>query len=261
MKLINGINYKKIEPHVHISPVSVCSAMDAEVAAEKYAKCGFDAVVLTNHYSRSYIDVHSASESEWRELYLENFFTFREVAAKYALEVFLGAEVTLQAIYTPLYRKFWSEEFIKENFADYLLYGVTEEFLRKTPMLCDLTISELRAECDKNNVLLMQAHPYRVEQAHSLKHLEYLDGLEINGNENYPSGPHEEDILRLARERNLIVTCGGDTHSADLHLRSATFVPEEVCDSVSLAEYLRKVRIPHYSLDEPDPFSPSKLKR
>ena len=255
MKIINGKNYKKIEPHLHISPVSVCARMDAETAAERYAKCGFDAVVLTNHYSRSYIDVHAATESEWRELYLENFYTFREVAAKYGLEVFLGAEVTLQAFYIPLYRKWWSDEFIEKNFADYLLYGVTEEFLRKTPMLCDLTIEELRTECDKYGVLLIQAHPFRVEQEHSLKNLEYVDGLEINGNENFPSGPHEEEILRLARERNLIVTCGGDTHGTDVHLKSATFVPEDVRDSVTLAAYLKRVKIPHYSLIEPDPYA------
>lgn len=259
MKIINGKNYKKIEPHLHISPVSVCARMDAETAAERYAKCGFDGVVLTNHYSRSYIDTHSATERAWRELYLENYYNFREVAAKYGLEVFLGAEVTLQAFYIPLYRKWWSDEFIEKNFADYLLYGVTEEFLRQTPMLCDLTIEDLRAECDKYGVLLVQAHPYRAEQQHSLKNLEYLDGLEINGNVNFPSGAHEEDILRLARERNFIVTCGGDTHATDVQLRSATFVPEEICDSVSLAAYLKKVRIPHYSLTESDPFATKKI--
>lgn len=258
MKIINGKNYKKIDPHLHISPVSVCARMDAEAAAERYAKCGFDGVVLTNHYSRSYIDVYSAAEREWRELFLENFYAFREAAAKYNLEVFLGAEVTLQAFYIPLYRKWWAEEFIEANFADYLLYGVTEEFLRKTPMLCDLTIKELRAECDQYNILLVQAHPFRVEQQHSLKNLEYVDGLEINGNENFPSGPHEEEILRIARERNLIVTCGGDTHDTGVHLRSATFVPEEIHDAVALAAYLKKVKIPHYSLSEPDPFAPSK---
>ena len=53
---------KKIETHLHTSPVSVCSRLTAEAAAEKYRKCGFDAVILTNHYSRSYIESTPATE-------------------------------------------------------------------------------------------------------------------------------------------------------------------------------------------------------
>ena len=248
MKLIDGKAYKKTEPHLHLSPVSVCSRMDAEAAAEKFASCGFEALVLTNHYSRSYIDVHSASEKEWRKLYLENYRDFKAAAAKYGLEVFLGAEVTLQATYIPCYRARWSDAFIKENFADYLIYGITEEFLIETPLLCDLTMPELRKICDRYGAVIVQAHPFRTEQGHSLKDVRYLDGIEINGNEGFLSGPHEEDVLRIARENGLFVTCGGDVHDTFASLGSATYIPEDVHDSVAFAEYLKRVKIPHYSL-------------
>lgn len=258
MTVINGKRYKKTEPHLHLAPVSVCSQMQAEEAAQKLSKCGFEVAVLTNHYSRSYIDVRSATEEEWRQRYLESYRLFKEVASKYGLEVFLGTEVTLHATYIPCYRARWSEQFLKENYADYLLYGITEEFLRDTPFLCDLTFPELRAICDKFGALLVQAHPFRAEQGHSLKNIRLLDGIELNGNEGFPSGPHEEEVLRLARENNLVVTCGGDTHNTWDHLCSATYIPEEIHDSVALAAYLREVKIPHYSLNEPDPFTPSR---
>ena len=54
----------KTELHFHTSPVSVCSRLTAGDAAEKYSKCGFDALMLTNHYSRSYMERNSVSEKE-----------------------------------------------------------------------------------------------------------------------------------------------------------------------------------------------------
>lgn len=47
---------KKIETHCHSNPISTCSRQSAEVLADRYAKCGFGAVTLSNHYSDSYRD-------------------------------------------------------------------------------------------------------------------------------------------------------------------------------------------------------------
>lgn len=248
MKYIDGKAYKKVEPHLHLSPVSVCAHIDAESALARLKECGFDAVVLTNHYSRAYIDVRGATEAQWREAYLESYHNLKRAAEGYGIEVFLGTEVTLQAVYIPFYRTRWSEEFLQENYADYLVYGITEEFLRETPFLCDLTLPELREICSAYGAVIIQAHPFRTEQGHSLKDFRYFDGIEINGNEGFPSGPHEAEVLSIAREHGLIVTCGGDTHAASDAFKSATYVPEDVHDSVSFASYLKRVKIPPYSL-------------
>ena len=253
MIYIDGKAYKKTEAHVHLAPVSVCGHMDAEEASAKLAACGYEAAVLTNHYSRAYIDVHSSSEKEWRERYLENFHLFREVGARHGLEVFFGAEVTLQAIYTQSYRGRWSDEFIENNFADYLIYGMTEEMFVKTPLLCDFTLPELRKICAEYGALIVQAHPFRTEQQHSLRDVRLLDGLELNSHRGFPSGPHEAEILRLARGNGLVVTCGGDLHTTAIPWCSAMYLPADIHDSVALAAYLKEMRIPRYSLDEPDP--------
>ena len=82
-----------------------------------------------------------------------------------------------------------------------------------------------------------------------------MDGYEINGCIGFQTAC-EKEVLELANSHNLVVTCGGDTHYDWHKLRSATFVPDDIHDSVGFAEYLRKVRVPQYSLTEPDEFAP-----
>lgn len=248
---------KKAETHCHIAPISVCSRLNVQQCVEKYVKCGFDVLTVTNHYNRSYIEHNGIEPQEWRELYLAAYRDAVEEGKKQGIEIFFGTEVTLFAPYNNYYRERYSEEFLKKNYADYLLVGATEKFFLDAPLLFDLDQKELHAVCRDNGVLLIQAHPFRTEQNHSLKDLNELDGLEINGCVGFATA-EEEKILKIARENNLIVTCGGDTHYEWHKLRSATFIPDDVHDSVGLAEYLRKVRIPEYSLTEPDPFAPER---
>lgn len=129
---------KKLETHLHTFPVSRCSQLTAEAAAEKYHKCGFDAVMLTNHYSRAYIERVPATEKEWLERFIEGYREMQTECEKRGMEAWLGAEVSLFAPYTQYERDRYPMDVLEKNYADYLLVGVTEKFLRETPMLCDL---------------------------------------------------------------------------------------------------------------------------
>ena len=245
----------KTELHFHTSPVSVCSRLTASDAAEKYSKCGFQALMLTNHYSRSNMERTGASEREWRENFVKAYYDMTDAAKNYGMRVFFGAEVTLFAPYSLYMREKYSAEYLAANYADYIILGLTEKTFLETPLMCDLDLKELHSLCSDIGALVVQAHPFRTEQNHSLKDVAYLDGLEINGNVGFTTA-NEEKVLDVAQKNNLIVTCGGDTHY-DWHvLRSATFIPDSVTDSVMLASYLKKVRVPEYSLSEPDPFAP-----
>ena len=245
---------KKIETHLHTSPVSCCSQLSAAAAAEKYHKCGFDAVMLTNHISRAYVERKAVTEKEWLDRYIEGYYEMKKECESRGMEAWLGAEVSLFAPYSQYERDRFPMEVLNANYADYILVGVTEKFLRETPMLCDLDLKTLHAICREHNVLLIQAHPFRSEQHHSPKPPEDVDGYEINGCIGFQTAC-EKEVLALANEHNLVVTCGGDTHYDWHKLRSATFVPDEIRDSVAFAEYLRKVRVPQYSLTEPDEFA------
>ena len=247
---------KKVETHCHSFPISRCSRQSAQTLAERYAKCGFDAVTLSNHYSDAYCDSTGASFDEWLDAYIDEFHTFRAACASNGIEGWLGAEVSLFAPYSVPLKNKYSEEFLRANYADYILIGVTEKFLRESRNLCRLDQKELYAECHKYGVLLFQAHPFRSVQGHSLKNIDYLDGLEINGCCGFTSKPEdvsEDKINRIADEHNLIVIAGGDTHYDWHKLQTATFVGDEVHSSVDLANYLRTHRRPKYTLSGSDP--------
>lgn len=245
---------KKAEMHCHVSPISCCSRLNAVECMDKYAQCGFDIVTITNHYSRAYIETHGVSEQEWLDRYIKSYYETQKVAAERGIKTFFGAEVSLFAPYSAYMRDRFSMEYLTANYADYLLMGVTEKFLRDYPMLCDLDQKELHDVCRKNNVLLFQAHPFRTEQHHSLKDVTELDGLEINGCSAFATAC-EDKVLQTAKDNNLIVICGGDTHVTWHRLRSATFLPDDVTDEQKLVEYLKKVRVPKYSITLDDPYA------
>lgn len=242
---------KKFDTHVHNSPVSVCGRLNAEQIVKKYHDCNFDGFMLTNHYSRAYIEKYNVSEKEWLDRYIEAYHETRKEGEKYGMEIFLGAEVSLYAPYSKYMRDRYSEEVLRENYADYLLFGVTEKFLKTTPMLCDLTLPELKEICNKNGVYVVQAHPFRFEQHHTLKDPKYLDGVEINGNCAF-SLEGVSKAIETAKKYNLFCSVGGDTHYDWHKLQTAIFIPDEIHDSVALGNYLNEVRMPEYSITEKD---------
>lgn len=246
-------DYKKLEMHVHSMPASVCSRLSPEAIAQKYAAMNYGAIVLTNHYTRSYIEKYGVTHEQWMDMFIQSYRDQCEACKKYGIEVYLGAEVTLYQFSSIYMQERHSAEELWNNYADYLLYGITEDFLRSSPPLGDFTLPALHDHCRAAGVLVVQAHPYRTEQFHSPKDVRYLDGLEINGNGGYASGPHEKEILATAKEHGLIVTCGMDVHYDWTKLTAAAYIPRDIHDSVALAEHLRKVRVVDYKLGIHDP--------
>lgn len=251
---------KKFDLHVHSAPVSFCGRLSPEQLAEKYHKCGFDGFMLTNHFSHSYMEHMSCTAEEWKEAYVKAYHDAKRECAKYGMEVFFGAEVTVFAPYSEKMRSLYSEEFLAKNYADLILFGLTEEYFLNCPMLCELSLEELKAECNAHGISVTQAHPFRWEQKHSPKNPKLLDGIEINGCVGF-SSTEEEACRKIADENNLFVFAGGDTHYDWHKLVTATYIPDDVTDSQKLNDYLRKVRIPTYSLNETDDYSPDKPKK
>ena len=122
-------------------------------------------------------------------------------------------------------------------------------------MLCDLSLPELKKICNENGVYVVQAHPFRFEQNHSLKDVRDLDGLEINGNCAF-SLKGAEDALETAKKHNLFCSVVGDTNYPTHVLQTAIFIPDDIHDSVELGKYLNHVKVPEYSLSEKDENTP-----
>ena len=124
------------------------------------------------------------------------------------------------------------------HYSDWLLYGVTKEFLQQTPCLYNLTQEALFRLCEEHGVLMVQAHPFREEQGYDLADLKFMHGVEIY-NSHRMFNPQFERITAIAEENDKIKTSGGDFHEAETYLMAGMIVPDEINDQFMLRDYLK----------------------
>ena len=100
--------------HAHTSPVSACSEVLPLKMAQIYNKLGYDAVVITNHFSYGYgvFENSSVSKDEKLAMYMNDYENACRAAEKKNIKILLGAELRFS-----------------ENINDYLLYGADYETL------------------------------------------------------------------------------------------------------------------------------------
>lgn len=182
----------KTELHLHTSDVSRCAKMTPEQVVDVYVDAGYSTVVLTNHYAEYGFDAVGSWES-CIERYLNAVRRMRE-HARGRLIVLSGAEV----------RTYY-------NSNDFLLYGATEDFLKKNKYLHRMPIKELSALARANDVLLVQAHPFR--NGMTLTDPKLLDGIEVfNGTPNTESRNCMANVW--AKQFGLLRTSGSDFHGS-----------------------------------------------
>ena len=119
---------------------------------------------------------------------------------------------------------------------DYLLYGVTEEFLLEYPRLYEKSLAEIRELCDRNDMLLVQAHPYR--EGLTRANPQILHGVEVhNGNPRHNS--HNDLALRFAEENGLLMTSGSDYHNPEDCNRGGMLLPVLPQDGMEIAAMIK----------------------
>ena len=118
---------------------------------------------------------------------------------------------------------------------DYLVYGVTDEFIFSHPELKDMDIEQFSSLAHENGMIIFQAHPFRNHMTVTPPDL--LDGIEAyNGNRRHDS-------------RNLISEAWADLHSmrkisgSDFHqtedlATGGTFFTKEIEDEKQLINEL-----------------------
>ncbi len=182
----------KTELHAHTSEVSPCADLTASEVAERYIAAGYTTVMVTNHYSNaSFIDDTSDTWEQEINHYLSGYLLMKE-AAKGRLNVLLGCELRFQ-----------------ENGNDYLILGLDEDFLIKHPHLHKMSLADFSSLARKNNLLIVQAHPFRNGMLRAP--VEYLDGVEVF---NAHTGHNSRNQLanEWALSNALIRTSGSDFH-------------------------------------------------
>lgn len=202
----------KTELHCHTSEVSKCSDVPAEQIVEKYIEKGYSTLVITNHFSPYSFD--HIEDSPWNEkidLFMSAYHNAVK-AAKGRINILLGME----------YRNVHAMN-------DYLVFGITEEFLRKYNTdnennFIMMKLKAFRKIALENSLLIFQAHPFR--NGMTITDPGLIDGIEvINGHKRHDS---RNDIALMWAKKMGLLKCGG----SDAH---------EPGDEGSVAVYSRKL--------------------
>lgn len=181
----------RIELHAHTKPASPCGDAPPEELVQLYLDAGFDAVVITNHYSHAAFG--ELSREEFAEIQMADYERACKAAEGTKLKIYLGVEARFE-----------------ENPNDYLIYGVDRDILGKIYDYLKKGLAAFRTEVTLPDSVLIQAHPYRNGCIPADGRL--LDGVEVF---NMHPGHNSRCVLAgiYAREQGLsLVTAGSDFH-------------------------------------------------
>ena len=208
-----------IDPHVHSKEISRCSKLSVEEIVDNKKALGYDGAILTNHCQPWYYE--SKEHSEEIKKYIEVYEKGRLYGKEKGFNLMLGIEVTLTV----------------PSYADWLLYGLTEDILLKSPCLYEFNQEQLYAFCKENGLVLVQAHPFR--EPIQPQNPKYMDGVEINCHPFHGDLPRKEKVVEFAKKNSLIITCGVDYHEAIMSVRAGMIVPDGIETARDFGQYLK----------------------
>lgn len=212
----------KTELHLHSAEVSACSTATAEDIVKVYLDAGYTTVVLTNHFSPfsykcSRYDLTHLSPEEKCEYYINGYHVLKK-AAEGKLNILFGMELY------PL-----------ERDCDFLIYGMTEEFLRAHPDLMELPLATTSALVREAGMILAQAHPFRNNMKVTDPSL--LDAIETH---NAHTGDFRNELANLWADKfSLIKTAGSDYHRAEHKAESGIVTDFPITTNEELLAVLR----------------------
>ena len=206
------------EMHCHTSEVSGCGRVEAIEAVKLLKQQNYSGVVITDHLTPD--GLKNVSVADWKN-FIDHFligYKLAKQAESADFKVLLGAEIRFP-----------------ENDNDYLLYGLTEEFLYSHAYINRLSLREFREIADKNNILIMQAHPMR--NSMTVMNPDYLDGYEVyNGNKRHNS--RNEVANAWAELNGKIKVSGSDFHQLEDLARGGLFFANPIESTQHLVNML-----------------------
>jgi len=187
-----------VDLHVHTSGISQCAQANYKEMVNAYVDAGFDGVVLTNHYNFLYTKEYGGefSRYDYYKRYIQEYYEARDYGKMKGLKVFFGAEVAISLPKCP--------------YAEFLYYGLQPLDIDTYSDMYDYDQKGLYDVAQKENAVLVQAHPFRIQQGHFPHNPKYMHGVEINCHAKFFRD--EEKVRAMAKEHNLLITCGSDFH-------------------------------------------------
>ena len=203
----------KIELHAHTSPASGCADFLPREVVRRYADVGVDGLAITNHILPEFFCYNKKAAKLW----LEDYYAAAEAGERYGVKVYLGAEVRFC-----------------ENYNDYLIYGIDEDWVRRITEYLPLGLQAYMREFGGGDSLVIQAHPFR----NGMSQEPCADGTEA-----YNMHPHQNSRNGLAaayaKKHNHIVTAGSDFHFEGAQGLGLVLAKSLPADGLELAKLLR----------------------
>ena len=217
----------KTELHCHSKGVSACGTLYPERIVERYREEGYTTVVLTNHLSKStyYSKKHDVDYRDWSweqkvDLQIGGFERFRRCAESVGMHALLGCELGLNGIK-----------------AHYLLFGMTEAFMREHPDIMQWGVREMSEQVHAAGMLLFQAHPFRNNMYVTNPTL--LDGVEVyNGSIGHDS--RNDIAYAWAQKLGLRMSSGTDFHHEKHIIAGGIETEVPITSNEQLLEILRR---------------------
>lgn len=196
-----------VETHAHTSEVSSCATCGAKQLSELMLEYGYSTVFITDHMSEH--TFKRAGIQCWDkkvDFFLHGFELVKDAAAG-RLNVLFAMEIS----------------FVDQP-NDYLVYGITEKFLRDNVDITDMTPETFYPLAKKNGLYIIQAHPFRFDS--QIINPRYLDGYEVyNGNPRHNSNNSAAE--NWAKLHGKLATGGTDFHEpGDIGLSGMVFTKE-----------------------------------
>jgi len=206
----------KTEMHCHTQESSVsCGKIYAKDVVEAYINAGYSTLTITDHFGAK----EDTGDNEKNiNTFLKGYNEAKE-AANGRINVILGMEINLTA-----------------NRNDYLIYGITEDFLRKNPEIFKLGIEELSNFVRENGLLIYQAHPFRNHM--TVVYPPFLDGIEVFN--AHPRHDSRNSIAKAWAELyDMRTISGSDAHQPPDLARGGIMTEKEIKDIQDLLIVLR----------------------
>ena len=212
---------KRFEIHFHTKETSGCALVPAAEGVNLYRQEGYDGIVVTDHLAD--YEQNARQKMDWNTFvnrFMTGYLAAKAEGDTCGMAVYLGMELRFN-----------------ENANDYLVFGITEEFLRSHEWLCEETLASFFEIAKENDLTIVQAHPFRAwcEPANPY----YLHGAEIKN--CHPRHDSHNDLAeQWAEDNHLFPTAGSDFHEYEELALGGIDFDRMPADSHDVGEMLRK---------------------
>lgn len=195
------------ETHLHTSQGSGCGKNTGKEMALAAKNFGYTGIFVTDHNWGGNTARHQYEPwEEWVDYFAAGYYDAYETGKEIDLDVYFGFEAGFDG-------------------TEFLVLGVTPEWLKKNPQLRHASLAQLYASVKNEGGMLIHAHPFREEPYIPEIRLipDAADGVEgINSchsnqlSKSYKGFEVEQKAIEYARKYKLPLTAGSDIHTTAL---------------------------------------------